>query len=74
MSAGAPMVYDTKLLQLSLLGVCRGECNRRSDLGRERSGYELKRNEELPLSPWQSGLPATMTNVISPNQGDFIPR
>jgi hypothetical protein len=74
MSAGAPMVSDTKLLRFSLLGVRRGECNCRSDLGRERSGYELKRNEELLSSPWRSGLPTTMTEVISPNRGDFIPR
>jgi hypothetical protein len=64
MSASAPMVCDTKLLRLSLLGVRRGECNCISDLGRERSGYELKRNEELPSSPRRSGLLATMTEVI----------
>jgi hypothetical protein len=71
MSAGALMEADTKLLRLNLLGVRRGECNCRTDLGREQRGYELKRDEELPSSPRRSGLPATMAEVISPNQGDF---
>jgi hypothetical protein len=62
------------VLRLNLLGVRKGECNWRSDLGRERSGYGLKQDEELPSSPRRSGLPATMTEVISPNRGDFIPR